>query len=676
MFAVAVFVLVLVQIATFTFTEGLSIDWTPDKATKVTGIEGQGVDITWKADFKQFDGIETKWTFVKVYRDGRQIIKCTRGRNPPTFVYPDFVNRESHLKLNASQDGTNVTIVFTLTNLTTKDNNTLYKVLLTHDEDSETIPYFTTLIIENSPLITSPKSNINVNTQEKRTVNLNCVATGNPFPNINWTKDGVIVGTGSPLRLDNVTIKNISECYTCVAYNGIPPDKSVTMCLNVQYTPKKVTIVADKKTVCLNGNITLTCLMERANPPVFGYDFYHNNVSTAINQSNIYIANASFPNNNTFYCVAKNLVGDIPSDSVQVKVKDPPVIIVPPQNMTVTEGSDVNFTITINGTEPLAVYWNTSGQFVEALNGRVIYLQKVNRTDEGRVVVTVKNGNECPRAEADAYLTVDYKPEKTYLTTNKANNTFMTGESVTLFCSSNSKPQTCKITFYDESHVIGSYPDSTCNGSVSASHVIQSIDGCNLEQYSCKAENKYDYGEAKINLTIQVPVNMSLNPSRNFIIKDEGKTLKILCIATGCPTPNITWTKIEGMQRLINTTTGNSLSLRFDSLRRQDTGGYLCTVDNRVAGGPMNRSIYINVTYKPEHTIISTNRSNNTFLKGEHVKLSCASTSKPQLCNVTFYHGNTVIQSYYNKTCAGADAASHVIHSIDGCNLEEYSCRA
>lgn len=48
----------------------------------------------------------------------------------------------------------------------------------------------------------------------------------------------------------------------------------------------------------------------------------------------------------------------------------------------------------------------------------------------------------------------------------------------------------------------------------------------------------------------------------------------------------------------------------------------------------------------------------------------------PQQCNVTFYHGNTAIQSYSGKTCAGADAATHVIQNIDGCNLEEYSCRA
>lgn len=81
-----------------------------------------------------------------------------------------------------------------------------------------------------SPTIISSKSNITI--QEQQTAKLPCIAEGSPFPKINWTRNDVIVGTGSPLRL-NVTFKNHGECYTCIAYNGIPPDKSVILCLDV-----------------------------------------------------------------------------------------------------------------------------------------------------------------------------------------------------------------------------------------------------------------------------------------------------------------------------------------------------------------------------------------------------------------------------------------------------------
>lgn len=79
----------------------------------------------------------------------------------------------------------------------------------------------------------------------------------------------------------------------------------------------------------------------------------------------------------------------------------------------------------------------------------------------------------------------------------------MRGENVTLLCSSNSKPQNCNITFYYESHVIGTYLDRTCAGDVAASHLIVNISGCNFEAYSCKAENQYGSEEDKLNFTIK-----------------------------------------------------------------------------------------------------------------------------------------------------------------------------
>lgn len=140
---------VLTKIPWLLLAEGDSIDWTPKEDTTVTGIERHGVDITWKADLKHFLSPIPQWSFVKVYRNGNQMIKYPSvAQGNSTYVYLAFRNKAPQPKLNAVQNGTNVTIVFTLANLTTNDNNTRYKVLLTHDQDSETIPYFTTLIIQ------------------------------------------------------------------------------------------------------------------------------------------------------------------------------------------------------------------------------------------------------------------------------------------------------------------------------------------------------------------------------------------------------------------------------------------------------------------------------------------------------------------------------------------------
>lgn len=85
--------------------------------------------------------------------------------------------------------------------------------------------------------------------------------------------------------------------------------------------------------------------------------------------------------------------------------------------------------------------------------------------------------------------------------------------------------------------------------------------------------------------------------------------------------------------------------------------------------------IIFHPTVKPENTSISTNRDNNTFVQGENITLHCLSLSKPQRCNVTFYNGSDVMQTYTDKTCNGGVAASYVLPNIDGCGLKSYSCK-
>jgi len=73
----------------------------------------------------------------------------------------------------------------------------------------------------------------NINVSERQTVPLVCTATGNPTPSINWTRNGVLVGRGSPF---NITAKpeDHNQCYTCVAYNGMPDAKNASVCLAVK----------------------------------------------------------------------------------------------------------------------------------------------------------------------------------------------------------------------------------------------------------------------------------------------------------------------------------------------------------------------------------------------------------------------------------------------------------
>jgi hypothetical protein len=94
-----------------------------------------------------------------------------------------------------------------------------------------------------------------------------------------------------------------------------------------------------------------------------------------------------------------------------------------------------------------------------------------------------------------------------------------------------------------------------------------------------------------------VPASISVELSTSTVVLEEGKYLILNCTATGCPTPNVTWTK-NGVTAPLVAGSASVLSHPFASLAKEDTGTYQCTVNNGIVGSPLSKEIYLNVTCK------------------------------------------------------------------------------
>ena len=69
---------------------------------------------------------------------------------------------------------------------------------------------------------------------EGENVTLHCNATGNPAPNITWTKDGssTVLYQGETYSIVNIQ-RQATGGYTCTAWNGVGGKTNVTATVNV-----------------------------------------------------------------------------------------------------------------------------------------------------------------------------------------------------------------------------------------------------------------------------------------------------------------------------------------------------------------------------------------------------------------------------------------------------------
>ena len=73
----------------------------------------------------------------------------------------------------------------------------------------------------------------------------------------------------------------------------------------------------------------------------------------------------------------------------------------------------------------------------------------------------------------------------------------------------------------------------------------------------------------------------------------EGSDLQLFCIASGRPTPDITWVRIFASGS-VSEVSHRYTTWDFKNISRTDAGTYRCTASNGV-GNPVSRTLQVNV---------------------------------------------------------------------------------
>ncbi|XP_022793286.1 MAM domain-containing glycosylphosphatidylinositol anchor protein 2-like [Stylophora pistillata] len=264
----------------------------------------------------------------------------------------------------------------------------------------------------------------NLTVNESDTLNLTCIADGNPEPSIAWIRLSDERPVHSPLT---ITGKQDEGKYRCVATNGVGHPDSRNVYIFVQRHRPENTIKTTNltaNTVVVNTTFSITCSAQ-GNPPA-KYRFYKGNeflndsdndgvITTSVNERVLML---------NYSCIPFNLYANGIKGVIAVTIHYAPQVTVSPEVKTVVEGSNLNLTCAASGKPKPSIKWTKVDSSDVPHNGLLLTIVNITRprTTNSRIEYQCMaiNGVGTP-AIATASITVNYPA----LITNPENETFI-----------------------------------------------------------------------------------------------------------------------------------------------------------------------------------------------------------------------------------------------------------
>ncbi|CAC5377810.1 HMCN [Mytilus coruscus] len=184
------------------------------------------------------------------------------------------------------------------------------------------------------------------------------------------------------------------------------------------------------------------------------------------------------------------------------------------------------------------------------------------------------------RTKNTATLDIRYKP---FLSMNYTSNSVYEGQSVTLCCSSYSRPLTTEMWWDMESRILSSDDDTNV-----LCHKIINISREDSGSYKCSAENEIGIVNDEVIITVLYPPNI---PDQHIHFTDTDVLRTLQCLANGVPAKYSygRWQHLSRFGehiRYLNSSPDGKVTLppiANKMERYQDNGIYLCTASNTVA---------------------------------------------------------------------------------------------
>uniref|UniRef100_A0A8C3UFI2 Immunoglobulin superfamily member 9 n=1 Tax=Catharus ustulatus TaxID=91951 RepID=A0A8C3UFI2_CATUS len=302
----------------------------------------------------------------------------------------------------------------------------------------------------------------------------------------------------------------------------------------------------------------------------------------------------------TYTCHASSKEGTV-THTTRVLVQGPPIIVVPPQNVTVNISQDAFLACQAEaypGNLTYTWFQGSSNVFhLSHLQARVrvlvdgsLLLQRTTPDDAGKYTCTPSNGLWKPPS-ASAFVTVLYPAQ---VTTMLPETHLPKGMRGVIRCPSRANPPLLSVTWTRDGRPLEL--DKLPGWSVrpDGSIVIATGNDDALGLYRCTPYNSYGTaGESRpTRVLLKDPPTFTVRPKEEYF-QEVGRELVIPCAARGDPPPTVTWVKVGAAALGGHAQVDGNSSLVLHPLIKEQHGVWECTATNQVASVTTATSVHV-----------------------------------------------------------------------------------
>ncbi|XP_068599564.1 hemicentin-1 [Brachionichthys hirsutus] len=473
-------------------------------------------------------------------------------------------------------------------------------------------------------------------------VNIECVATGSPPPQLNWLKNGLplpvtshtrLLSAGQVLRITRTQVSD-SGTYTCVASNRAGVDNKN---YNLQvFVPPGVDGAGSTADVAvIRGRMaSLLCVADGTPTPTVswfkeGLNLIPDHRLKFLNlNTTMQIIPAQVSDTGRYTCVANNTAGQA-NRHFNLRVLDPPRIkdSGAPADVSVVVNHILELHCEVSGIPTPSLTWMKDGRPLPQTNGlrllrggEVLRAASAQLEDTGRYTCIANS----PAGDDDKdFLVRVHVPPNIVGENIPQDVSVLQSRQVTLECKSDAVPPPTLTWFKDGKPLQASARVRVLSGGRYLQ--INMAELGDKAQYTCVATNIAGKTARRFNVTVDVAP--MIEEGSQAVSVQINKPAVLECIASGVPPPRVTWRKHGAVLAGTNPryTFAEDGSLRIHSAQVMDTGRYLCMATNQA--GTQRKRVDLQVCVPPS---IVDGRTDVTVTVNVHTTLSCEATGIPK----------------------------------------------